>query len=158
MPATRLRPGRPEDAPALLALHRAAILTLGRAAYSAAECESWAAGLTEAGYVRAMADERYIVAVDGAGALLGFASHRGEEVMGLYVAPGAARQGIGRRLLAAAESAIADAGHDRVRIGAALSAEAFYRAAGYRVIAPRPWRTRGGLTIRTLDMARDLAR
>jgi hypothetical protein len=68
------------------------------------------------------------------------------------VAPGLGRQGIGTALLAAAECAIVNNGHTKVRIGAALSARAFYEAKGYRVVADRVWKSRGGLDMAALVM------
>ncbi len=60
-------------------------------------------------------------------------------------------------LLAAAEAAIAAAGHGRIRIGASLSGRAFYEAKGYRVVADRVWKSRGGLDMAALDMEKRVA-
>jgi len=68
------------------------------------------------------------------------------------VAPDRGRRGIGSALLAAAEAAIAAAGHGKIRIGASLSGRAFYEAKGYRVVAKRLWKSRGGLDMAALVM------
>ncbi|MEM9009580.1 MAG: GNAT family N-acetyltransferase [Pseudomonadota bacterium] len=152
-----IRAGRPADAAQLLAVHRASILALGPSAYSAAECESWAAGLVPEGYRKAMEDgETFFVADRSDGTLAGFCSYKADEIVGLYVHPEAARQGLGSGLMAQAERAIAAAGHPAIRIRAALSALPFYRSHGYQALGQRPWRTRGGLEITVADLIRPL--
>jgi GNAT superfamily N-acetyltransferase len=117
--------------------------------------------LTDRGYVEAMTlgDEAFIVAegADAAGdGVVGFCSWAADEVKGLYVAPGWARAGVGGALLSLAEAAITAAGHRTIRIGATLTGAPFYRAHGYQTVRHKPWRTRGGLVIDTLDMAKTL--
>jgi GNAT superfamily N-acetyltransferase len=150
----QLRQGTPADGPALRDLHEASIRTFGISAYSAAEVESWVGVLEPHRYGEAMTNdgEVFVLAVAADGALAGFCSYKADEVIGLYVAPDRGRQGIGSILLAAAEAAIAAAGHHRIRIGASLSGRAFYEAKGYRVVADRVWKSRGGLDMAALDM------
>jgi putative acetyltransferase len=152
-----VRAAGPEDAPAIHRVHEASIRGLAIAAYTQAEVESWIGVLTDTGYVAAMAggEAFWVAETEGAG-VVGFSGQQGDEVMAVYIAPALARRGLGTRLLREAEAAIAVAGHRRVRIGASLNVRAFYEAVGYSVVRERPWVTRGGLTLRTLDMARDL--
>lgn len=154
-----VRPGRPDDGEDLLRVHRDAILQLGTAAYSEAETESWCADLVAEGYGRAMTEEGeiFLVAVDATDRVIGFCSHRDDEIMALYVHPDRVRRGIASDLLRRAEAAIAAAGHERVRVTAALVARAFYECQGYRVAETRGWRSRGGLVIEVLDMTKALA-
>jgi GNAT superfamily N-acetyltransferase len=56
-------------------------------------------------------------------------------IRAMFTAPGVARQGLGRAILAAAEDAARAAGFSRARLGATLSGEAFYRRSGYVEIA-----------------------
>lgn len=157
--AMRFRRGAPDDASAILRVHRQSILTLGLEAYSRAEVESWAADLVPEGYVKAMTDggETFIVADAADGALAGFCSFKGDEVKGLYVAPSAARRGVGSALLRQAEAAISAAGHGRIRIDAALSGQAFYERHGYHVTERHGRKTRGGLVIPVVDMEKTLS-
>lgn len=152
------RPGRPQDGPGLLRVHRRSILALGRACYSEAEVESWAAGLVTEGYGRAMTEggERFTVALGEGGVIVGFCSVKADEVAALYVDPDCARLGLGRDLLRRAERDIAAAGHGRVRVGASLTGQAFYEAQGYRAVRRRDWQTRGGLEIEVLDMEKEM--
>ncbi len=156
--AIRFRRGAPDDASAILRVHRHSILSLGRETYNRAEVESWAAGLVPERYVEAMNedDETFIVAVAAAD-LVGLCSFKDDEVKGRYVAPDAARRGVGSALLRQAEAAIAAVGHSRIRIVASLSGQAFYESHGYRVVERRDWKTRGGLVIAALAMEKTLA-
>ena len=55
-------------------------------------------------------------------------------IRAMFTAPDAARQGVGRAILKAAEEAAGAAGFARARLGATLSGEAFYRRSGYAEI------------------------
>lgn len=153
----------PADADALLAVHRRSVLQLGRGAYTQAECESWAAGLTPQHYVTAMSVKRevYRVACRG-GDVAGSCSFKGTEIIGLYVDPSAARCGVGSALIRAAEHEIVGAhrvtdGPLTLRLTAALSAVAFYTAHGYRAGDAQDWTTRGGRVLRVHAMQKSLA-
>lgn len=153
-PGLRLRPGTPADGLALRDLHEASIRAFGISAYSPEEVESWVGVLEPHRYGEAMTEggETFLLAVAADGALAGFCSYKADEVIGLYVAPDCGRRGIGSVLLAAAEAAIAAAGHGKIRIGVSLSGRAFYEAKGYRVVEERLWRSRGGLDMAALVM------
>lgn len=156
-PDIAIRAGTPADAAAILDLHRASILALGRSHYTQAEVESWAAGLVAERYAQIMerGEKTFIVAAAKAGALAGFCSFKNNEVVGLYVAPGWARRRIGSALLQRAEAAIG-ATHRLIRIGASLSGRQFYEAHGYAVTAERKWQSRGGLVMDAVDMEKSL--
>jgi GNAT superfamily N-acetyltransferase len=78
-------------------------------------------------------------------------------IRAMFTAPDAARQGIGRAILAAAEDAARAAGFRRARLGAMLSGEAFYRRAGYveigRDMVPLP----DGTALAVILMEKSLA-
>jgi putative acetyltransferase len=158
-PQIALRAGSPADGTAIRDLHEASIRAFGISAYTAEEVESWIGVLEPHRYGEAMTrgGEIFVVAEDAGSALAGFCSYKGDEIIGLYVAPGRGRQGIGSALLAAAEAAITASGHSRIRIGASLSGRAFYEAKGYRVVGDRIWKSRGGLDMAVLDMEKSLA-
>lgn len=98
--------------------------------------------------------EVFIVAETECGALVGFGSYRDNEVLSLYVAPEWARQGVGTALLKTAEARIVEAGFQHSRIAASLSGRVFYERHGYEVTNRGTWKTRGGVVVARLDMAK----
>ncbi len=81
-------------------------------------------------------EELYLVAcVDGT--LAGMVSVGGSEVTKLYVEPSRHGQGIGSELFAAAESAIREAGSDRMLLGTTPGTVPFYESMGMAVAGRR---------------------
>ena len=153
----RLRDATPDDAETIGRIQTDAIRRLGPSAYSARECESWAAGLHPQRYRDKMAaGDRFRLAVDMDGWPLGVVWRTGAEVIGLYVDPDWSRRGIGAMLLADVEAAIRAEGHDRIGIGAALSGLHFYARHGYRHIGTYPWTTRGGRVLQACRLEKPL--
>lgn len=157
-PAVTFRPVAPDDGEALCRVHRAAILTLGRGAYSAEEVQSWVHGLTPESERDAMRDESQIaeVALDDAGRIVAFCYTLEDEVKALYVHPDAAGQGLGRRFMERAESRMAEAGFRQVRVEASASGRPFYERLGYRVTQAFDFPSRGGLAMKAFRMIREL--
>ena len=154
----RFRDGTPADAETIARIQADAIRRLGRTAYTPDECESWAAGLHPRRYCEKIADgDRFRIATDQDGWPLGVAWWHGAEIVGLYVDPDWSRRGVGAALLADAEAAIGAEGHDRIRIGAALSGLAFYQRHGYRQVAAQAWTTRGGKVLTACRLEKPLA-
>lgn len=153
-PPFKFRPGRPEDAEALLQVHQRAVLVLGRRIYSDAQVESWACGDTAERFAEAMLEDNEVfeVAVARKGRIIAFCSRKDAEVRSLYVDPDWTRHGIGRLLLQRAETAIIEAGFDSISVGASLVGMPFYESQGYRVLRHRHWKTRGGLFIPAAEM------
>ena len=154
------RPVAPDDGQALCDVHRLAILTLARDAYSQAELESWSYGITPESDLRAMAAENHIaeVAVDDHGRVVAFCSLRDDEVKALYVHPEAAGMGLGRQLMQRAEDLIVSCGHRQVRVEASASALTFYEGLGYVVEESGDFPSRGGLMLRAHELTKPLLR
>ena len=79
-------------------------------------------------------------------------------IRAFFVLPEWARQGLGRRMLAHAESCAGAAGFGRVELMATLPGEPFYRAAGYEALEPVAHRLPGGETVPLVRMGRALRR
>lgn len=144
----------PEDGPALMRLHRRAILLEGARAYGPEIARSWAHGLKADGYAEAAASGEAIEVAVIRGAVVGFCGVRADEIRGLYVDPAYARQGVGAELMRRALQRIYADGHERARVTAARSGVEFYEAMGFRTERGRMHATRGGLAMRVLEMAR----
>jgi GNAT superfamily N-acetyltransferase len=145
-----------EDAPALARVMRASVLALARRAYRPGQLARWASlpPLYHA-WAMTLGGETRFVAERG-GRAVGFAGLRGAEATALFVAPGAARRGIGSALLARLLRAARRRGVRRVWLDAALDAVPFYRARGFagsrRVRVPLP----GGATLEAIRLRRPL--
>jgi GNAT superfamily N-acetyltransferase len=100
--------------------------------------KAWAAGLTPDIYIHAMnAGEVVFVAIgeiDGQPAVLGFATHRVDDMQdgaSVYVRGAATRRGIGTALLRLAEEDARASGATTINIQASLAGIAFYKANGF---------------------------
>jgi len=129
----RLRRGRPEDAPAIARVMRAAVAgEAGR--YPARLLAAWAVPALYHRWAMAVGGETYLV-TERAGRLIGYAAWRPGEVTALFVRPSAGGRGLGARLLARAEAG-ARAGDGatpgRLTLLAARAAVPFYAAHGWR--------------------------
>jgi putative acetyltransferase len=144
-----------EDAAALCALHKASVRGLCAGAYSAQQIEAWVGHRVPEGFRWAMTDggETMFVAERG-GCLAGFASTKGDTLMGLYVDPDRGR-GAGRLLLRTVEDHARCHGVAVLSLQATLTAVPFYRRLGYS--ADRPTVVlRGGVKLPVVEMSKML--
>ena len=72
-----------------------------------------------------------VVAVNGKGLVVGFASIFGSEIMLNYVLPEALQQGIGKGMLHALEDQAIVSGVERITVVSTIPAKAFYERNGY---------------------------
>jgi putative acetyltransferase len=123
------------DVDAIAEAHLDSIRSLGPQFYDPDIVSDWAARVTGAIYVNAMArGEVFFIAVGPAGDVLGFSSHRiddGDHGTAVYVRGRAARRGIGSALFRAAEKSARAVGAASIEIEASLAAIDFYRANGF---------------------------
>jgi putative acetyltransferase len=145
-----------EDGPALLRVHRRAILLDGVRAYSPAMVRSWADEMTPDYAGRCQGSGETIELALMHGAVVGFCGVQDNEIAGLFVDPGFTRRGIARGLAERALERMRAAGHDHARVTAALSAVGFYEAVGFRPVRGVRHPTRGGMVVPVLEMARQL--
>ncbi|SFI87423.1 GNAT family N-acetyltransferase [Albimonas pacifica] len=78
-------------------------------------------------------------------------------VRAMYTDPAAARRGVGRLILAAAESAAAAEGFRRGELVATLSGAPLYRACGWEVIERFEAETPGGVPVPVIRMGKALS-
>ncbi|MEO1092521.1 MAG: GNAT family N-acetyltransferase [Pseudomonadota bacterium] len=77
-------------------------------------------------------------------------------IRAMYTAPGHARRGVGRLVLATCEAAASAEGFGRAELVATLSGEPLYRACGYTLVEAIVASTRGDAGIPVKRMAKDL--
>jgi GNAT superfamily N-acetyltransferase len=146
-------------AAALASLHRASIRQLCAGAYSEAEVAAWTDGLEPHVY-DALIASAYVVVAEVNGALAGFGvcDSDASVVNAVYVAPGSARRGVGRRLMRALESHLVQAGVSEARLNATLNAVPFYVALGYVSTGAATNRLPSGVELPCVAMTKRLRR
>ena len=134
-----IRPARLADALSIAALHHVSVHAMAGAFYPREVLEHWSPPVTlasaERRYRESQEDGGLTLVAERGGEFVGFGIVVPEagEILACYVAPDAARQGIGRQLLNAMEAAAAAHGVHDLRIRASLNAKSFYSAFGYHV-------------------------
>ncbi|MCK0198825.1 GNAT family N-acetyltransferase [Ancylobacter sp. 6x-1] len=162
----RLETARPEDAEAILKVHRAAIRGTAAAFYPPDIVEAWAPLPVRGDHVDALAhrieigEEEAIVARLRGRSLAGFGSFvpGNRELRAVYVLPECGRQGIGAAILAALEQRAVKYGLTEFILDASLNAEAFYHRHGYLTVRNGEHLLRGGLRMACIRMRKGLSR
>jgi predicted N-acetyltransferase YhbS len=145
-----------QDGPAVLRVHRRAILLDGVRAYSPAMVRSWADEMNPDYAGRCLSSGEIIELALMHGAIVAFSGVHENEIAGLFVDPGFTGRGIGRGLIERACARMAAAGHESARVTAALSGVGFYEAVGFRPVRGVRHATRGGMVLPVLEMVREL--
>ena len=128
-----VRPSRPEDAEALIAILYDTFESTWRPQITDAAAEAFHSEARPRAYVGERGREFMVGERDGVA--LGFVHWEGDFVNALHVHSSAARAGVGAALMDAAEAAIAAAGHPTARLETDTfnaRSQAFYAARGYR--------------------------
>lgn len=160
-----IRRARPSDADRIAAAHRDSIASIGPTFYSQEVVAAWEARVAGDLYVRAMErGEVFFIAlgvVDGAPAVLGFASHRVDGAVhgsAVYVRGAAARRGIGSALYRCAEAHAVAAAARSIEVDASLAAVEFYRANGFEEVGRGDHRLPSGARMACVYMRKAVTR
>ena len=153
----RLRPFRPDDAPALLALFRDTIRRVNSRDYSPAQVAAWASDdIDTVSWFRRFAG-RFVPVAEEAGRPVGFAELEPDgHIDRVYVSADHQRRGIGRQLLAAVVIEARRVGLTRLFTEASITARPFFESQGFAVLAPQVV-TCGGIEFVNYRMERVLA-
>lgn len=179
-----LRPARPEDRPAIEAMHFLSVQTLNGADHTPAQIEAFLGHLGT--YDPTLIDDGTYFVLEHEGRVVGSGgwSHRlphadlpgqgdgdGErdgvakappfslsphsaKIRSIFVHPSYARLGLGTRLVRHAESEAVAAGHRLLELWATRTGLPLYRALGYQAIAPMAIPCGNGTTMPAVHMAR----
>lgn len=153
-----IRRAREEDADAVGRVHRSAIRELCRTHYTDEQIEAWSGPRPPGRFEKAIREREFYVAEEG-GEVVGFGNLNPEacEVEAVYVAPTAARRGVGTELLRTVEARARELGLRRLRVDASLNAVGFYERAGYELQATGAHRLWNGVDLPCAHMAKELA-
>jgi putative acetyltransferase len=138
-PLVVIREMSSEDARAFLDVHHAAVRGIAAKDYPLAVIEAWAPmPVTEGAieWVHANPDKEYRLIADIEGRIVGIGAAVFEiaELRACYVTPDAGRKGVGSALVKEIERAARERGVPRLELDSSVTAEYFYRTAGYEVI------------------------
>ena len=154
----RVRPYRPEDAPALVALFHASVHQIGGLYYSQAQVDAWAPEVPDAARFRARAADgrTVLVAVDDDDAPLAYGDVEDDgHIDHLFCRPDAAGTGVAAALYAAIEAAARARGIDLVYVEASVPARRFFLKRGFDMIGRRDFEM-GGVAIHNFEMEKRL--
>lgn len=161
-PSFTVRPARLADALGIAGVHHAAVHGLAAEHYSDAVLDNWAPEVSLSGaerrYREAQDEGGLCFVAESAGSIVGFGIVVPEagEIVACYVAPDAARQGVGRQLLAVLEIAATSVGTFELAVRASINAKPFYSARGYRVTHRADHQFADGTTMAVAHMSKDL--
>jgi putative acetyltransferase len=143
-----IREMRPQDARSFLEIHHAAVRGLAATDYPSSVVEAWAPPITDQSVERFLANRdgelRLVAEIGGDPVGIGAIVISNSELRACYVAPSAARRGVGSALVARIEQIAREHGLAYLDLESSITAEPFYLALGYHVesrgelfIAPR---------------------
>ena len=129
---------RDDDAPAFLQVHHAAVRGIAAKHYPPEVVEDWAPmPITDQSIARCLANPdgelRLVAEIDGRIVGIGALVLATSELRACYVAPHAARSGVGSALVQALEAIARDNGLAHLQMDSSVTAEPFYLAHGYTV-------------------------
>ena len=127
----RVRRARAADAPAIAAVMRAAVRGVAPGTYPARTLAAWGS-LPALYHAWAMtAGGEIVLVAELRGRVVGYAGLRGPVLTALFVRPSVSRRGVASALLGRVEALARRRGVGVLRVDAALSGVAFYRARGF---------------------------
>ena len=139
-----LRPYRPDDAPALLALFRDTIRRVNSRDYSPAQIAAWASDDIDTVSWFGRFTGRFVPVAEEAGRPVGFAElEPGGHIDRVYISADHQRRGIGRQLLAAVVVEARRVGLARLFTEASITARPFFESQGFVVLNPQVVTCRG---------------
>jgi putative acetyltransferase len=139
-----LRPYRPADAPALLALFKDTIRRVNSHDYGEAQIRAWASDAIDESAWASRFEGRFVVVAEEGGKPIGFLELETDgHIDRTYVAADCQRRGVGRSLLAAALEEARRRGIGKLFTEASITAQPFFEAFGFTTLAPQTVECRG---------------
>jgi putative acetyltransferase len=157
-----VRPMLAEEARTFLEIHARSIRGLAAPHYPSEVIEAWVVPITDDA-VRGLLENpdheiRLLAALDGVPVGLGCLVVQKSELRACYVAPEAARKGVGTAIVREIERIAREHGLEHLHLDASINAEPFYAALGYEVLERGEHVWRSGQRMAAVMMRKDLAR
>ena len=132
-----VREMRPEDARRFLEIHHAAVRGIAAGDYPVSVVDAWARPITDEVIARFLVNRdrevRLVAEIDGEPVGIGAVVVANAELRACYVAPAAARRGVGSALVAEIERIARAHRLDHLHLESSTTGEPFYAALGYQV-------------------------
>lgn len=159
--AVHIRKMHDKEARSFLDVHHSAVRGIAAKDYSQAVVEDWAPlPITEkriTAFLENPDDEiRLVAEIDGEIVGVGALVLEKNELRACYVAPKAARKGIGSALVMEIEKIAREHGLTNLQLDSSITAEPLYRAHGYKVIAHGEHELRSGQRMESVKMEKSL--
>ena len=158
--AVIVRPMRPDEGRTFLDIHARSVRGLAAQHYPPEVIDGWAARVTDEsirGLMRNQDSEiRLLAELDGEPVGLGALVLSTSELRACYVAPKAARKGVGAALVAEIERIAREHGLASLELESSINAEPFYAALGYAVVERSEHVFRSGLPMAAVRMRKEL--
>jgi putative acetyltransferase len=139
-----IRPYRPSDLEALIALFRDAVRQVARRDYSEAQVRAWAPDAIDRARWAARRADRPTWVAEAGGDIAGFTDLEPDgHIDMLFVHPGQQGRGVATALLAQVEAAARAQGIGRLFTEASITARPVFERRGFRVVAPQTVSLRG---------------
>ena len=130
----QIRPYRPDDAPAVVALFRDTIRRVNIRDYSSEQVLDWAPDEIEQSWIDKLA-RRVTLVAEADGQIVGFGDLEADDRLGhLFTHADHQGRGVGRALLAALEAEAMRRGCDLIRTEASITARPFFLRQGYHLV------------------------
>jgi putative acetyltransferase len=158
-----IRPAVEADVRAIIEIQEASIMALGAAVYGHAKAKAWARFGVEQS--RGLLRQGEFFVADAGGLVVGVSGWSPDPerldtawIRYVFVRPEVARRGLGRRLVATAESSALTGGRPRLLLWASLNALGFYRALRYQRLRRATWPVAAGIDLDYVLMTKRLRR
>ena len=156
-----IRPMRAREARRFLEIQRASVRDIAAKDYPASVIEKWAPlPITDEIVERFLRNRdreiRLMAEIDGHAVAIGALVVASSELRACYVAPGAARRGVGSAVVAEIERLACEHGLAHLELESSLTAEPFYTALGYRVLARGELMIAPGVPMAAIRMRKQL--
>jgi putative acetyltransferase len=151
---------RPEEARRFLEIQGDAVRGLAAKDYAASVVEAWARPITDQAVERFLANHdneiRLLAEIDGRAVGIGAIVVGTSELRACYVAPSAARRGVGTALVAEIERIAREHHLDHLHLESSVTAEPFYASLGYQVEGRREFVLSVGVPMAAVQMRKRL--
>jgi putative acetyltransferase len=155
-----VRPMRAEEARIFFDIHSRSIRGLAAGHYSSDVIDSWVGRVNDDSLRRFLENTdrevRLLAELNGVPVGLGCLVVQNCELRACYVAPEAARKGVGSALVREMERIAIGHGLGHLALHASINAEPFYRSLGYEVLGRGDHTLRSGVRMPAIRMRKDL--